>query len=208
MARENELHFSSEEETLLRNFLKSLILEKGEIKEGGILDVTGFLNHQIDPTLMKLFGQVVSGKFKNLQPTKVLTAASSGIALGLNAAIGLRIPCVFARTDTPITFGEVWRSAGPSHTKGGEVFYNIDCRFLGKGDRVLIVDDFLATGATIQCLIEICNKAKAEIKGIAVAIEKAFEGGRERLTGLLGDQIPIYSVVIIEAMDSKRLVFR
>jgi xanthine phosphoribosyltransferase len=208
MARENELHFSSEEETSLRTFLKSLILEKGEIKEEGILDVTGFLNHQINPTLMKLFGEVVSGKFKNLYPTKVLTAASSGIALGLSVAIELGIPCVFARNDFPITFGEVWQSEGPSHTKGKVVSYNVDCRFLGKNDGVLIVDDFLATGATIQSLIEICNKAEAEIKGIAVAIEKAFEEGQERLTRLLGNQIPIYSVVIIESMDNQKLVFR
>jgi len=197
MARKEDISYLPKE-VLLQEYLRSLILNQGKIKENGILDVTAFLNHQIDPLLMRSLGEVIAEKFRNYSATKILTAESSGIAPALGTAMALGIPCIFAKKALPVTLGKTYQTSGESHTKGMKVAYFVDTRVLGPEDKVLIVDDFLASGGTIRALVEICQQANACVVGIATAIEKSFEGGRQSLARY---NIPIYSVVTITSMD-------
>lgn len=121
------------EEISLSEYLRQLILSQGLIKENGILDVTAFLNHQINPRLMRELGRVIGMKFKAFAPTKVLTAESSGIAPALGTAMVMEIPCVFAKKIPPITLKETYRSSAASHTKGELTNYIVDTRVIRPG---------------------------------------------------------------------------
>ncbi len=130
--------------------LKQRILRDGKNLGGGILKVDGFINHQVDPALMDVCGMELARRFQNVGATKVLTAEISGIAPALTTARNLWLPVVYARKTKPITMpDQVFLTLTPSHTKGREVELIISPEYLAGGERVLIIDDFLATGATI-----------------------------------------------------------
>jgi len=115
--------------------------------------VDGFINHQVDAELMMKAGRELAARFGAAGATKVLTAEISGIAPALTTALWLKVPVVYARKTKPVTMTEpVYVEAAPSHTKGISVFLMVSPEFLGPGDRVLIVDDFLASGQTIEAL--------------------------------------------------------
>jgi xanthine phosphoribosyltransferase len=185
--------------------LKERIRREGQNLGHGILKVDAFINHQVDPDLMHEAGQRLARRFGDARPTKVLTAEISGIAPALMTALSLGIPVVYARKTKPITMPDaVFLTTAPSHTKGRQVELIVSPEYLGPGERVLIIDDFLATGQTIAALVRLATTAGATVVGIGAVIEKTFEGGRELLSTL---GVPIESLAIITDMREGRIVF-
>jgi xanthine phosphoribosyltransferase len=185
--------------------LKERIQREGKNLGGGILKVDGFINHQVDPILMDACGHEFALRFKNVGATKILTAEISGIAPALTTALHMGLPVVYARKHKPITMpDQVFLTLSPSHTKGRTVELIISPEYLGHSERVLIIDDFLATGATIQGLVRLAQTAGASIVGIGALIEKTFEGGRNALAYL---GVPIETLVCITAMEGDEIIF-
>ena len=169
----------------------------------GIIKVDGFVNHQIDPGLTTEMGQAFAAQFADAAVTKVITAEVSGIAPALTTAQALNVPLVYARKHRPITMPDGYFLAeAPSHTKGGIVQLMVSPQYLSAADRVLLIDDFLATGHTIHALVELVQQSGATLCGIGCLIEKVFEGGREQLAGL---GVPIVTLAKID-LDGDDLV--
>lgn len=186
--------------------LEERILKEGKNLGNGILKVDGFINHQVDPILMDACGQEFARRFKDLGATKVLTAEISGIAPAVTTALHLGLPVVYARKHKPITMpDQVFLTLTPSHTKGRIVELIISPEYLGHGEKVLIIDDFLATGATILGLVRLAQTAGASIVGIGALIEKIFEGGRNALSHL---GVPVISLVTIKSMEGEHIIFQ
>lgn len=185
--------------------LQERILRDGKILGGGILKVDSFINHQVDAQLMNACGQEFARRFAGIGATKILTAEISGIAPALTTAIALGLPVVYARKTKPITMpDQVYLTLAPSHTKGRMVELIISPEHLGRGEKVLIIDDFLATGATILGLVRLAQTAGAEIVGVGALIEKSFEGGRQALQKL---NVPVESLACIVSLDNDTITF-
>jgi len=185
--------------------LQDRIMREGKNLGGGILKVDGFINHQVDPLLMDACGRELARRFEGVGATKILTAEISGIAPAVATAFHLELPVVYARKHKPITMpDEVFLTLSPSHTKGRMVELIISPEYLGKGERVVVIDDFLATGATIQGLVRLAQTAGSTIVGIGTLIEKTFEGGREALAYL---GVPVEALVHIISMDGGQIIF-
>jgi len=185
--------------------LKERILRDGKVLSGGILKVDSFINHQVDAQLMNACGQEFARRFADIGATKILTAEISGIAPALTTAIALGLPVVYARKTKPITMpDQVYLTLAPSHTKGRMVELIISPEHLGRGEKVLIIDDFLATGATILGLVRLAQTAGSTIVGIGALIEKTFEGGRKALEPL---GVPVHSLACITELSDEKIVF-
>jgi len=185
--------------------LEERILRDGKNLGGGILKVDSFVNHQVDPLLMDACGREFAQLFASVGATKVLTAESSGIAPAVTTAIHLGLPVVYARKTKPITMpDQVYLTLAPSHTKGRMVELIVSPEYLANGEKVLIIDDFLASGQTILGLARLAEASGSKIVGIGALIEKTFEGGRDVLKSL---GVPIYSLACITAMDDDKIVF-
>ncbi|MBI2757694.1 MAG: xanthine phosphoribosyltransferase [Chloroflexi bacterium] len=186
--------------------LKDRIQSDGQNLGNGILKVDSFVNHQVDATLMNLCGKEFARRFANAGATKVLTAEISGIAPALTTALHLGLPVVYARKNKPITMpDQVYLTLAPSHTKGRMVELIVSPEYLQHGEKVLIIDDFLASGATILGLVRLAEAAGAKIVGIGALIEKRFEGGREALKPV---GVPVESLACIASMDGGKIVFQ
>ena len=185
--------------------LEERILSEGRILENGILKVDGFVNHQVDPMLMDACGKEFSKIFAHLGATKVLTAEISGIAPALTTALHLGLPVVYARKTKPITMpDQVYLTLAPSHTKGRMVELIISPEYLANHERVLIIDDFLASGATILGLVRLAEAAGSKVVGIGALIEKDFEGGREALKPV---GVQVESLACIASLDDNTITF-
>ena len=185
--------------------LKERIRREGQNLGNGILKVDSFINHQVDPALMLAVGGALAAHFGALGITKVLTAEISGIAPALTTALALGVPVVYARKTKPITMPhDIFIQSAPSHTKGQEVRLMVSPEFLGSRDKVLIIDDFLATGHTIMALIRLAQEAGAEVVGVGAVIEKSFEGGRAQLEEM---DIRVRSLAVIEKMTETEIIF-
>lgn len=185
--------------------LKARVAAEGESLGGGILKVDNFINHQVDPLLMDACGKEFARLFADTKPTKVLTAEISGIAPALMTGKYLGLPVVYARKHKPITMPDtVFLTLAPSHTKGRMVELIISPEYLKNNERVLIIDDFLASGATIAGLVRLAETAGATLVGIGTLIEKTFEGGRELLTPL---NVLIEALVPIASLDDGQIIF-
>jgi xanthine phosphoribosyltransferase len=185
--------------------LKDRILREGKNLGNGILKVDGFINHQVDPSLMRACGMELARRFRDIDATKVLTAEISGIAPALTTAMELGLPVVYARKHKPITMpDQVFLTLSPSHTKGRMVELIVSPEYLAGGEKILIIDDFLASGATILGLVRLAQTAGAVIVGIGALIEKTFEGGRALLAPL---GVPIEALACISSMDGDQIIF-
>jgi xanthine phosphoribosyltransferase len=185
--------------------LKERIRLEGKNLGNGILKVDGFINHQVDPMLMDECGKELARRFREIGATKVLTAEISGIAPAVTTAYHLHLPVVYARKTKPITMpDQVFLTLSPSHTKGRMVELIVSPEYLGHGERVLIIDDFLATGATILGLVRLAQTAGSKVVGIGSLIEKTFEGGRAALATL---GIPVEALVQIISMEDNQIIF-
>lgn len=185
--------------------LEERILRDGRVLGGGILKVDSFVNHQVDPLLMNNCGKEFAKYFASVGATKVLTAEISGIAPALTTAIHLGLPVVYARKHKPVTMpDQVYLTLAPSHTKGRMVELIVSPEYLANGEKVLIIDDFLASGQTILGLVRLAEASGAKVVGIGALIEKLFEGGREVLKSV---GVPIHSLACITAMMDDKVVF-
>jgi xanthine phosphoribosyltransferase len=185
--------------------LEERILRDGKNLGGGILKVDSFVNHQVDPLLMDACGKEFARRFASVHATKVLTAEISGIAPAVTTAIHLGLPVVYARKTKPITMpDQVYLTLAPSHTKGRMVELIVSPEYLANNEKVLIIDDFLASGQTILGLARLAEASGSKIVGIGALIEKTFEGGREVLKSL---GVPIESLARIISMEDDIIVF-
>ncbi len=186
------------------NELIERIRRDGRNLGNGILKVDGFINHQVDPALMDACGKELAARFAKVGATKVLTAEISGIAPALTTALYLGLPVVYARKTKPITMpDQVFLTLAPSHTKGRMVELIISPEYLAGHEKVLIIDDFLASGATIMGLIRLAQTAGASVVGVGTLIEKVFEGGRALLQPI---GVPVESLVCITSMDDGQII--
>jgi xanthine phosphoribosyltransferase len=185
--------------------LKQRILKDGKYLGNGILKVDNFINHQVDAGLMDACGAEFARLFAGTGATRILTAEISGIAPALMAGRHLNLPVVYARKSKPVTMPDtVYLTVAPSHTKGRMVELIVSPEYLARGERVIIIDDFLASGATILGLVRLAQAAGSEVVGIGTLIEKTFEGGRAALSTL---GVPVYSLAMIAAMDENGILF-
>lgn len=181
------------------------IRTEGQNLGNGILKVDSFLNHQVDSALMLAAGGALAARFGAMGINKILTAEISGIAPALMTALALGVPTVYARKTKPVTMpDQIFLTTTPSHTKGGTVDLMVSPEFLGAGDKILIVDDFLASGQTIMGLVNLARTAGATVVGVAAVIEKRFEGGRDRLEA---EGLRVESLAVIEAMTDTTITF-
>src|SRR5215216_4582624 len=185
--------------------LEERILRDGRVLGGGILKVDSFVNHQVDPLLMDTCGREFARLFASVGATKVLTAEISGIAPALTTAIHLGLPVVYARKSKPITMpDQVYLTLAPSHTKGRMVELIVSPEYLKDNEKVLIIDDFLASGQTILGLVRLAEASGSQVVGIGALIEKIFEGGRDVLKPL---GVPIEALARITSMEDGKVVF-
>ena len=163
--------------------LEERIRRDGKIRGGDVLKVDSFLNHQMDVSLFAEIGKEFRRLFGDCGVTKILTIEASGIGIACVAARHFgNVPVVFAKKAQSINLdGEQYATSIYSFTKQREFPVIVGKRFLGPNDHVLILDDFLANGKALEGLLEICELAGAQVQGIGIAIEKAFQGGGDRL---------------------------
>ncbi len=188
--------------------LKQKILNEGEVYEGNVLKVDCFLNHQIDCVFMSEIGREFHRCFKDLGVNKIMTIEASGIAIGAMVAQEFECPLVFAKkTKTKNIAGDVYKTKVDSFTHGTTYDVIVSKRFIGEGDRVLIVDDFLAVGNALKGLIDLVNQSGAELVGCGAVIEKGYQHGGDELRE---KGIRVESLAIIESMNSEtgEIVFR
>lgn len=185
--------------------MKRMVLNEGAYLGNGILKVDKFINHQVKPQLMNEIGSFIGKYFENEGITKILTAESSGIVPAYATANYLNIPMVFARKKKPITMKETFCKTAPSHTKGGIIEIHVSREMISNSDKILIVDDFLASGKTLKALAEIVLVSGAVLCGVSAVIEKVFENGREILETEF--KIPVLSVLKIGKIDSEKIEF-
>ena len=188
--------------------LKRKIVEEGEVYEGNILKVDCFLNHQIDIPFMKEIGKEFHRLYKDADINKILTIEASGIAIGSMVAQEFGCPLVFAKKNkTKNIAGDVYVTPVESFTHGTTYNVMVSKRFLGKGDKVLIVDDFLAVGNALRGLIQMVKESGAELVGCGTVIEKGYQHGGDEIRA---QGIRVESLAIIESMDAKtgNIVFR
>ena len=160
--------------------LEDRIRSDGEVLPGNVLKINSFLNHQVDPELMKKVGEEFSQLFKDNGITKVLTCEASGIAPGVMAAYELHVPMVFARKKKPATLNDaVYWADVYSYTKKVTNQICVEQKFLHKDDHLLIIDDFLANGEAVKGMINIANQAGAEVAGVGIVVAKTFQGGSD-----------------------------
>ncbi len=160
--------------------LEDRIRSDGEVLPGNVLKINSFLNHQVDPELMKKVGEEFSRLFKDSGITKVLTCEASGIAPGVMTAYELHVPLVFARKKKPATLNDaVYWADVYSYTKKVTNQICVEQKFLDQDDCLLIIDDFLANGEAVKGMINIANQAGAQIAGVGIVVAKTFQGGSE-----------------------------
>ena len=180
--------------------LEERIKRDGVVKEGDILKVDSFLNHQIDPSLMEQIAEEFYRLFSGDGVTKILTIEASGIAIAIETARVFGVPMIFAKKNqTKNIAGDVYTSKVVSYTHGRTYDIILSKSFLGPEDRVLVIDDFLANGAALNGLLEIIDQAGAHLCGCGVAVEKGFQPGGDELRSR---GIKLRSLSIVESMDA------
>ena len=183
------------------NFLEERILKDGIVKEGNVLKVDSFLNHQMDISLLNEIGLELQRRFADKSITKVLTIEASGIAIAYAVAQAFGVPLLFAKKSKSVNIdGEMYSAEVESFTHKNKNQIIVSKRFLNADDRVLIVDDFLANGCALMGLISIVKSAGASVEGLGIAIEKGFQNGG-RVIRNLGYQLE--SLAIVESMDAE-----
>lgn len=190
------------------NFLEERILKDGILKEGNVLKVDSFLNHQMDIELFDQMGAEFKKRFEGKPINKILTIEASGIGIACVVAQHFHVPVVFAKKSKSINLeGEMYVAQVESFTHKCQNNVIVAQKFLNPEDHVLIIDDFLANGCALQGLIQIVQSAGATVEGIGIAIEKGFQSGG-RIIRNLGFQLE--SLAIVESMDAEtgNVVFR
>ena len=188
--------------------LKERILKDGIVKPGNILKVDSFLNHQMDIKLFEEIGKEFKRRFADVEVNKILTIEASGIGIACVVAQNFDVPVLFAKKNkTKNIAGEVYTSQVESFTHGRVYDIIVSKEFLGKGDKVLLIDDFLANGKALEGLAKLVEDSGAELVGAGVVIEKGFQPGGDNLRK---QGIRLESLAIVDSMDEEKgtIVFR
>lgn len=186
--------------------LKDRILKDGKCFDGGVLKVDRFINHQMDPYLMKQISIEFIRRFADLKVNKIVTVEASGIAPAVMLGYQMELPVVFAKKQQPSTMSDMYVAEATSFTKKCDYKMVISKEFLTKEDRVLFIDDFLAYGSTGLGAIELCRQAGASIEGMGFIIEKAFQKGRHLLEEAGVKRIE--SLAVIDSLENGQIEFR
>ena len=190
------------------NFLEERIIKDGIVKEGNVLKVDSFLNHQMDITLFDQIGKEFKRRFAKEKINKIVTIEASGIGIACIVARHFNVPVVFAKKSKSINIeGEMYVADVESFTHKCKNQVIVSKKFLNPEDRVLIIDDFLANGCALQGLISIVNEAGASVEGIGIVIEKGFQSGGQIIRNL---GYHLESLAIVDAMDAStgKVTFR
>jgi len=183
------------------NFFEERILKDGIVKPGNVLKVDSFLNHQIDVQLLDKMGEEFKKRFADEEITKILTIEASGIGIACLTARHFDVPVVFAKkTQTVVQDDDKFVADVDSYTHKVTNHVFVSKKYVNKGDKVLIIDDFMAHGQAALGLIEICKQAGAEVKGIGIAIEKGFQIGGKILRE---KGYKLESLAIVESMNAE-----
>lgn len=188
--------------------LKERIRKDGKIRGGNILKVDSFLNHQMDISLFSEIGKEFKRRFSDVEVNKILTIEASGIGIACIVAQYFNVPVVFAKkTQTKNIAGDVYTTKVESFTHGRVYDIIVSKEFLGAGDKVLLIDDFLANGKALEGLAHLVEDAGAELVGAGIVIEKGFQAGGDLIRS---QGIRLESLAIVESMDenTKEIVFR
>lgn len=181
--------------------LKDRIRKDGKIKEGNVLKVDSFLNHQMDISLFREIGKEFKRRFEGEEINKILTIEASGIGIACVVAESFDVPVVFAKkTQTKNIAGDVYTTQVESFTHGRIYDIIVSKEFLGKGDKVLLIDDFLANGKALEGLAKLVEDSGAELVGAGIVIEKGFQVGGDIIRS---KGIHLESLAIVEGMDEK-----
>jgi len=187
--------------------LQERIAREGEVLPGGILKVDSFLNHQLHPGFTLRMGEEFRARFDNLEigaVDKILTVESSGIGPAFATAAAYGVPVIFAKKSRPLTMPKSLEAIARSPTRGGQVTLHVSPEYLRRGERILVIDDFLASGHTVGALAQLVTAVGAVLLGAGFVVEKTFQGGRERLAPL---KIPVVSLARIREMRDSQVVF-
>lgn len=185
--------------------LRQKVINEGIVLEGQVLKVDSFLNHQMDPLLMKEIGKAFTQLFADTGVTTILTIESSGIAPGIMTALEFGVPLIFARKQKSLTLTEdIFVETVYSYTKKQSNDITVSKKFIKPGDRVLIIDDFLANGEAASGLARIVKQAGAEVVGIGIVIEKSFQPGAQLL---IDEGYRLESLVRIRSLDNGQVQF-
>lgn len=190
------------------NFLEEKILKEGIVKEGNVLKVDSFLNHQMDINLFNEMGKEWKKRFEGKRITKILTIEASGIGIACIVAQHFGVPVVFAKKSKSINLeGDMYTAEVESFTHKNKNQVIVSKKFLNENDHVLLIDDFLANGCALQGLIQIVHSAGATVEGIGIAVEKGFQTGGKIIRNL-GYQLE--SLAIVESMNWEKgeIIFR
>ncbi len=190
------------------NCLEERIVRDGVVKEGNVLKVDSFLNHQMDIALMNEIGKEFYKRFKDKPINKILTIEASGIAIAYAVAQQFGVPLLFAKKSKSINIaGDTYVAEVESFTHKNKNMVLVSKQFLSKQDHVLIIDDFLANGCALQGLISIVDQAGGTVEGIGIAIEKGFQMGGQIIRNL---GYRLESLAIVEAMNHEtgEIMFR
>jgi len=186
--------------------LKERIRRDGRVKDEQIIKVDGFINHQIDIQLMAAIGKEFKRLFADEKITKVITIEASGIAIACFTALQFNVPLVFAKkSESKNIDGEVYKTTVTSFTRGRDYTVILEKRYLSADDRIIIVDDILATGKAQRGLLDISKQAGATVAGIGIVIEKGFQGGGDELRKA---GYNVQSLAIIDSMEDCKVKFR
>ncbi len=182
------------------NFLEERIVKDGVVKEGNILKVDSFLNHQLDVELFDQMGAEWKKRFADEKITKILTIEASGIGIACVVARHFGVPVVFAKKSHSINLdGDMYTAEVESFTHKNKNTVIVSRKFINPEDNVLIIDDFLANGCALQGLISIINQAGATVAGIGIAVEKGFQTGGQIIRNM---GYHLESLAIVDAMDA------
>lgn len=185
--------------------LKQKIIDEGVVVSDTILKVDSFLNHQIDPMLMQEIGLEFARRFKNNGVTKIITIEASGIAVALMTGFNLGVPVVFAKKKEANTMAkQFYTSEIKSHTRENQVTIAVAKEYLSADDRILIIDDFLATGEATKGLLNIINQSEAKLVGVGTAVEKSFQSGGQRLEEQ-GIRVEVLAKIL--SLENGKIVF-
>lgn len=190
------------------NFLEERIVKDGIVKEGNVLKVDSFLNHQMDIDLFNQMGEEFKKRFEGKNINKIVTIEASGIGIACVVAQHFGVPVVFAKKSKSINIeGDMYIAEVESFTHKCKNQVIVSKKFLNEDDHVLVIDDFLANGCALQGLISIINQAGGKVEGIGIAIEKGFQVGGNIIRNF-GYQLE--SLAIVEDMDAKtgKITFR
>jgi xanthine phosphoribosyltransferase len=183
------------------NFLEERIVKDGIVKEGNVLKVDSFLNHRMDIDLFNEMGREFKRRFEGVEINKVITIEASGIGIACIVAQHFGVPVVFAKKTKSINIdGEMYVAEVESFTHKCKNQVIMSKKFIGEGDKVLIIDDFLANGCALQGLISIVKESGAEVAGIGIAIEKGFQNGGRMIRNL---GYKLESLAIVMSMNAE-----